>query len=198
MSLPEPIRPPSPRGLGVRWAFLDRDGTLNVKPADGEYVEHPGSLELLPGAAEAVRTLNRAGIWTGIVTNQRGVSLGRMSIENLEAVHQRLTYLLGQHGACLDAIYTCPHGVDECDCRKPRPGMLLQAQSDFPALDFAQAAIVGDSPSDIQAGRALGLKTILLSSVGTGAESASSDADFVVADLGEAASLLTQNPPAFV
>jgi D-glycero-D-manno-heptose 1,7-bisphosphate phosphatase len=176
------------RGSRVRWVFLDRDGTINVKPEQGEYIESPQALELLPGAAEGVKMLNSAGIWTGVVTNQRGVALGRMSTEDLDAVHLRLEYLLGLRGAFVDAIYACPHGIDECECRKPRPGLLLRARADHPSLDFAQSAIVGDSSSDMQVGRALGVRTILISA-GTD-DHARSCADHVTLDLVRAAALL--------
>jgi D-glycero-D-manno-heptose 1,7-bisphosphate phosphatase len=173
----------------IRWVFLDRDGTLNVKPPTGEYVERPDALELLPGAAQAVRMLNRAGLWTGVVTNQRGVALGRMSTEDLDAVHERLSDLLYLEGASVDAIYACPHGVDECTCRKPHPGLLLKAQREHPSLDFARAAIVGDSAKDIQAGRQLGLKTVLIAD-SDGDRVAASAADHVVAGPVQAARLL--------
>lgn len=182
------------RNRPIQWVFLDRDGTLNVKPPDGEYVETPEALELLPGAAQAVRMLNRAGQWTGLVTNQRGVALGRMSMEDLDAVHERLEYLLRLEGAHLDAIYVCPHESDSCDCRKPRPGMLLRAQSENPAIDFARAAIVGDSPSDVSAGRRLGLMTVLISA-GEDAQAQGCEADRVVVDTLEAASLLAACAP---
>lgn len=177
------------RSRAIRWVFLDRDGTLNVKPPDGEYVERPQALELLPGAAEAVRMLNRAGIWTGVVTNQRGVALDRMSADDLDAVHERLRRLLGQEGAFLDEIYACPHQIGACACRKPQPGLLLRAQREHPALDFAHAAIVGDSSSDVQAGRRLGLMTVLISGAGSDRAEAC-DADHVVGDPLQAASVL--------
>ncbi len=180
----------SNRDGAIGWVFLDRDGTLNVKPPDGEYVERPGELELLPGAAEAVRMLNRAGLWTGVVTNQRGVALGRMSTGDMDAVHERLERLLRLEGAFVDAIYACPHGIDECECRKPRPGLLLQAQNEHPSLDFERAAIVGDSPSDVQAGRRLGLTTVLICA--SGCDPGPAAADHVVADLVQAAGLLIE------
>jgi D-glycero-D-manno-heptose 1,7-bisphosphate phosphatase len=177
------------QGPAIRWVFLDRDGTLNVKPPDGEYIERPEALELLPGAAEAVRMLNRAGLWAGIVTNQRGIALGRMSAEDLDAVHERLRDLLRLEGAFVDAIYVCPHEVGTCDCRKPQPGLLLRARREHPALDFARAAIVGDSPSDVQAGVRLGLMTVLISQKG-GHLGTAGVADHVVVDPLQAASLL--------
>ncbi len=174
---------------GIRWVFLDRDGTLNVKPSPGEYVEHPDALELLPGAGEAVRMLNCAGMWTGVVTNQRGVALGLMSAEDLEAVHERLRFLLDLDGAYIDAIYACPHGLDQCTCRKPQPGLVLRAQSEHPTLDLSRAAIVGDSASDMLVGRRLGLMTILID--GEQQQPERPDiADHIVADPIQAAELL--------
>jgi D-glycero-D-manno-heptose 1,7-bisphosphate phosphatase len=127
--------------------FLDRDGTINVKPARGEYVTGPAQIELLEGAAGAIRALNEAGIWVGIVTNQRGIALGRMSSEDLEEVHARLLAELAHAGARVDGVYTCPHEEGTCDCRKPLPGLLLAAQRDVGDIDFAHAAVIGDSPS---------------------------------------------------
>lgn len=180
------------RDAPIRWVFLDRDGTLNVKPPDGEYIEHPDALELLPRAAEAVRMLNQAGLWTGVVTNQRGVALGRMSTADLEAIHERLKRLLASEEAHVDAIYSCPHGIGECECRKPDPGLLLQAQREHPALDFAQAAIVGDSASDVHAGRRLGLTTVLLST--RDEDLVPWAADHVLSDLVQAVNLLIAVP----
>lgn len=187
--------PPLPSSEGpdaaIGWVFLDRDGTLNVKAPDGEYVERPQDLRLLPGAAEGVRALNRAGVWTGVVTNQRGVALGRMSAEDLAAVNERLIELLARDGAVLDAIYSCTHASGECECRKPRPGMLLQAQAEHPALDFARAAIVGDSLSDIQAGRAVGVRTVLIDDGRPGRDPRAIElADDAVSDMQAAARLL--------
>jgi D-glycero-D-manno-heptose 1,7-bisphosphate phosphatase len=151
---------------GLRWTFLDRDGTINLKPARGEYVTTPTQIHLLDGAAGAIRRLNEAGVWVGIVTNQRGIALGRMSLADLEAVHGRLLTELAASGAHVDAVYVCPHEEGTCDCRKPLPGLLLRAQRDVGEMDFSQAAVIGDSPSDVQAGRAVGTMTVLLASEG--------------------------------
>jgi D-glycero-D-manno-heptose 1,7-bisphosphate phosphatase len=145
-----------------RWVFLDRDGTINSKPADGEYVTTPAQLRLLPGAAGAIRRLNDAGVWVGIVTNQRGVALGRMGMDDLEAVHERLLAELARAQARVDAVYACPHEQGTCTCRKPLPGMLLRASRDLGGIDFTRAAVVGDSLSDVQVGRSLGARTVLL------------------------------------
>jgi D-glycero-D-manno-heptose 1,7-bisphosphate phosphatase len=146
------------------WVFLDRDGTLNESPAPHEYVLHPDALVLLPGAGEAVRRLNDAGVWAGIVTNQRCVGLGLLTEQSLNAVHERMRELLAAHGAHVDGIWVCPHLEGACTCRKPQPGLLLEAQRTIPEIDFANAALVGDSAADVAAGNAVGVTTIRLGS----------------------------------
>lgn len=171
----------------IDWVFLDRDGTLNTKLPRGQYVERPDQLELLPGAAAAVARLNRAGLRTCLVTNQRGVALGLMSGADLDAVHERLTALLGAAGGQLDAIYACLHDAGQCSCRKPAPGLLLRARTERPEIDFARSVIVGDALSDMQAGRALGLLTVMIAGV---RPSHVPEADHIVSDLAEAAELV--------
>ena len=172
--------------------FLDRDGTINVSPPPGEYLTRPDDVKLIDGAALAIRRLNQAGIWVGIATNQRGIALGLMTLEDLERVHERLQELLRAAGATLDALYVCPHGIGMCDCRKPLPGLLRQARREVPALDFARAAMIGDSPADVEAGRAAGTTTVLLSS----ADDASGDgsADYTAASLDAALDWLAVPP----
>lgn len=144
-------------------AFLDRDGTINVKAAEGEYVESPEQLVLIPGAAAAIRRLNDAGLKAIVVTNQRGIALGRMGEEDLDAVHARLEELLAaEAGARLDAIFHCPHGLDSCDCRKPEVGLFLQAKERWPEIDLERSAMVGDSEKDVLAGERLGMATVHL------------------------------------
>ena len=191
------VQAAAPRPGTIRWVFLDRDGTINVKARPGEYVERPRDLVLLAGAGEAVARLNRAGVWTGLVTNQRGVARGSMSAADLDAVHARLGLLLAEHGARLDAIYSCTHESGACACRKPEPGMLLQAREEHPGLDFARAAMVGDSLSDVQAGRSVGVRSVLISAGANEQDApAIALADHVVPDLAHAVSLLLADYPA--
>lgn len=144
-------------------AFLDRDGTINEKAEAGEYVTDPGGLRVLPGAATAVRRLNDAGVLAIVVTNQRGIALGRMSESDLEAVHAELrAQLEAKAGARVDAILHCPHERGACGCRKPAPGLLLEARERWPEIDLAGSVVVGDSPADVAAGRAVGAGTVLL------------------------------------
>ncbi len=163
--------------------FLDRDGTLNTSPPPGDYVTDPDQLELLPGAGEAVAALNRAGVWVGVVTNQRGIALGLLGPAELEAIHARLRELLAAHGAHLDGIWTCPHHAGTCDCRKPAPGLLLAARRAVPEIDFSRSALIGDSAIDIAAGNAVGATTVRLGSdIG--------EATLVASDLAEATEAL--------
>jgi histidinol-phosphate phosphatase family protein len=141
--------------------LLDRDGTINLKAPDDAYVTSPADVHLLPGAAAAIRRLNDAGRRVIVVTNQRAVARGLMSMEQLDAVHARLTELLGTEGARLDGILVCPHERDACDCRKPEPGLLLRAVDEH-GVDLDDAVMVGDSRTDIQAGKAAGVATIKL------------------------------------
>jgi D-glycero-D-manno-heptose 1,7-bisphosphate phosphatase len=142
-------------------AFLDRDGTINEKAREGEYIKRPDELSLLPGAAAAIRRLNDAPVTVIVVTNQRGIALGRMSEEDLAEIHRDLSARLrAAAGARIDAIFHCPHDVGQCDCRKPETGMFRQALERFPWIDLERSAMIGDSESDVAAGRALGLRTV--------------------------------------
>jgi D-glycero-D-manno-heptose 1,7-bisphosphate phosphatase len=144
-------------------AFLDRDGTLNVKPPDGSYITRAEDLMALPGALAAVRRLNDAGIYVVLVSNQRGVALGLLSPAGLDAVTDRLCLLLARAGAHLDAVYVCPHREASCGCRKPAPGMLLRAAREHERVNLAQAVTIGDAESDVAAGTAAGTATVRLS-----------------------------------
>lgn len=128
--------------------FLDRDGTLIV---DRHYLGDPEGVELLPGAAEAVARLNRAGAFVVLVTNQSGIGRGRFGEADFEAVQQRLIELLAAGGARLDAVYHCPHAPDHdppCDCRKPAPGLFLRAAEEH-AIDLARSVWIGDRIRDV-------------------------------------------------
>lgn len=142
--------------------FLDRDGTINVKAPAGHYITGPEQLKLLPGAAEAIRILNRAGVPTVVVTNQRGIALGRMEEADLRAVHGRLHQLLGEQDAWLDGVFYCPHDLEMCACRKPGTLMLDRARALLGLTTLRHTAMIGDSPTDVQAGRRAGARTVLL------------------------------------
>jgi D-glycero-D-manno-heptose 1,7-bisphosphate phosphatase len=147
--------------------FVDRDGTLNVSPAPGSYVLHPDELRLLPGAASAVGALNAAGVEVHVVTNQRCVARGLIDEPGLAAVHERLVALLAAEGAHLDSIQVCPHGADQCSCRKPADGLIRRVLEERPYLRAERCAVIGDSVSDVRAGDALGVVRVLLVAAGT-------------------------------
>jgi D-glycero-D-manno-heptose 1,7-bisphosphate phosphatase len=146
----------------VALALLDRDGTLNLKPPDGGWVTEPGGLTLLPGAAEAVRALNDAGITVAVVTNQRCVTLGLVDAAGIAAIHRELERALrAEAGAHVDAIHVCPHADGECSCRKPLPGLLADAAAAL-GIDAAHSVMIGDADTDVEAGRRFGARTIQL------------------------------------
>jgi D-glycero-D-manno-heptose 1,7-bisphosphate phosphatase len=169
--------------------FLDRDGTINTKAPEGQYVTAPEQLELLPGAAEGIRLLNHAGVPVVVVTNQRGVALGRMEDADLRAVHARLHQLLSNHDAWVDAIFYCPHEKGTCACRKPAPLMLRRAGAYLGLTTLRHTVMIGDSPSDVEAGRRAGTRTVLIAPSGTvpiGTDVAPTLLDAVRAQLGAA------------
>ena len=142
--------------------LLDRDGTINVKAAEGDYITRADQLSLLPGAARAIRALNLAGVPAVVVTNQRGIALGRMDEDDLAAVHVRLRQLLAHEGAAVDAIFHCPHDRGVCRCRKPGIGLLRRAQEHLGLSTLASSVMVGDAASDVVAGRRAGARAVLL------------------------------------
>lgn len=146
--------------------FLDRDGTL-IEEVD--FLRSPDELRMIPGAAAAVHRLNISGIPVCVISNQSGVARGYLTEEDLGPIHARLMSELWREGASLDRLYYCPHHPDggiapyniECECRKPRPGMLYRGR-DALELDLARSFVVGDSSVDIEAGNAVGATTILV------------------------------------
>lgn len=168
-------------------AFLDRDGTINASPPQGEYVTDPERLRLLDGAAAAIRLLNEHPARVVVVTNQRGIALGKMDEAGLGRVNDRLEELLSGSGARLDAILHCPHHEGACDCRKPGTGLFERAAREIEGVGLPGAAMVGDTARDVEAGNRLGLTTVRLGSRGEGEPAA----DHEAADLLAAARWLT-------
>jgi len=173
-----------------RAVFLDRDGCLNVYKG---LIGRAEDLELIKGAGSALAKINRAGYLAVLITNQPVIARGDCSLEGLERIHGRLECLLGEQGAFLDAIYFCPHHPDSgflgerpeykivCDCRKPKPGMILEAAKTY-NIDLASSFMVGDSPRDMEAGKAAGCKTAFLLS---GENMKTDEADGIYNDLSE-------------
>jgi D-glycero-D-manno-heptose 1,7-bisphosphate phosphatase len=143
-----------------RAVFLDRDGVINRKAPEGQYITTLEDFELLPGVAQAIASLNRDGFKVIVVSNQRCVAKGLISTYDLELMHEWMRRKLLVSGAMIDDIYYCPHDKQPpCACRKPAPGMLLAAATAH-QIDLASSWMIGDSYSDIQAGRSAGCLTI--------------------------------------
>lgn len=170
----EDIRSGKVRGKNLsnpqKCVFLDRDGTLNKLVG---FLRDIDELELLPGAAEAVRKINESGYLAILATNQPVIARGEVTFDQLREIHNKLETLLGQEGAYLDAIYFCPHhphkGYEgeipelkfDCECRKPKPGMLLQAAKDY-HIDLSASYMVGDGEFDVQCGINAGCKSVMI------------------------------------
>ncbi len=146
--------------------FIDRDGTLNV---DVGYPRDYGQITIYPQGVEAVRRINRAGLLALVVTNQSGIGRGLLTEQELWTIQARMSEALAAQKARIDGWYYCPHYEDsaleafrkDCGCRKPRPGMALQAARDF-GLDLEGSYMIGDKVEDIEFGRAAGATSILV------------------------------------
>ena len=156
-----------------RAIFLDRDGTINKYVG---FLRNIDEFELLPGVAEAIKKINESGFLAIVATNQPVIARGEVTVSELQEIHNKMETLLGADGAYLDAIYYCPHHPHrgypgevealkiDCECRKPKPGMLFTAAKDF-NIDLSQSWMIGDGENDVKAGKAAGCKTAL---IGTG------------------------------
>ena len=140
--------------------FLDRDGVINRRPPEGQYVTRWEELQFLPGVPEAIILLTRAGYGVYVATNQRGVAKGLLTQDELESIHRRMSQELARAGAVISKVYYCPHEKHlPCTCRKPAPGMLLTAAQSHD-VDLASSWMIGDSDIDVAAGRNAGCKTV--------------------------------------
>lgn len=152
--------------------FLDRDGTINKYVG---FLRNIDDFELIDGVAQAIKKINASGYLAIVVTNQPVIARGEVTVPQLQEIHNKMETLLGLEGAYLDAIYYCPHHPHkgyagevpelkiDCDCRKPKPGMLLKAAEDF-NIDLNQSYMIGDGENDVKAGMAAGCRSVLLSS----------------------------------
>jgi D-glycero-D-manno-heptose 1,7-bisphosphate phosphatase len=147
---------------GVQYVFVDRDGVINRKLPEGEYIGCWNDFHLLPGVESAIATLNRSGCRVIVITNQRGIALGLYTEADVEIIHTRLQECLAIHHAHIDAFYYCPHDKDQCDCRKPKTGLFERAFRDFPDASPANTIVIGDSISDIEAACRMGLPSIFI------------------------------------
>jgi D-glycero-D-manno-heptose 1,7-bisphosphate phosphatase len=145
-------------------AFLDRDGVLNV---DTGYVHRPEDFVWIEGAREAVKALNTAGLYVFVVSNQSGVARGMFGLDDVERLHVWINSELARLGAHIDAFYYCPHHPSEghgpftreCDCRKPKPGLIQRACAEWP-VDVARSFLIGNSARDLEAARRAGIRGI--------------------------------------
>lgn len=142
--------------------LIDRDGTLNVRMGKAEYVRSWSQWRWLGGAREALARLTQAGYGIAVITNQPGIARGALEPESLADIHEHMIQEAAEAGARIDAVYFCPHNWDEgCPCRKPKPGLLFQAQRDF-HLDLSRTYFIGDDPRDEEAARAAGARFIMI------------------------------------
>lgn len=150
--------------------FLDRDGTINKYVG---FLRNINDFELINGVSEAIKRINASGYLAIVITNQPVIARGEVTYEELNEIHNKMETLLGNHGAYLDSIYYCPHHPDsgfdgeikelkiDCDCRKPKPGLLLKAAEEL-NIDLSKSWMIGDSKNDIMAGKNAGCKTALI------------------------------------
>lgn len=150
--------------------FIDRDGTINKTNG---FITKPEDFELIPGVAEAIKKINKSGFLAIVVTNQPVIARGDCTFEELSLIHAKMETELGKEGAFIDGLYFCPHHTDKgfpgerpeykcnCECRKPKPGLILQAAADF-NIDISQSYMVGDGKNDVEAGKAAGCKHSVL------------------------------------
>jgi D-glycero-D-manno-heptose 1,7-bisphosphate phosphatase len=177
---------------GLRTVFLDRDGILNEKMPEHRYVTRWEEFRVLPGVPAALRRLNDAGLRVVVVSNQRGIAKGLYTAADLEAMHAEFQRLLEREGARIDAFFVCPHEENECDCRKPLTGLFEQAVARFPEITAASSVMIGDSVSDVEFGRRVGMRTILVEAQrgGAGVEEVAQVADSRFGSLPEAVDAL--------
>ena len=148
--------------------FLDRDGVINKQAAPHEYITDWRNFEILPGVYEAVRMFNASGRKIFVITNQRCIARKITAPEQIDALHGKMMSDFLEHSCHVDGIYICPHGVDDkCTCRKPKTGLFLQAQRDFEkssgcTVDKRISWMIGDSDTDMEAGRNYGVNTFLM------------------------------------
>ncbi len=180
--------------------FLDRDGVLNV---DHAYISKPEMLELFSFTSAAIKKINQSNFLAIVITNQPVVARNLCTEDELQIIHNKLDTLLGNERAKLDALYYCPHHPDkgfpdenpvykiDCPCRKPKPGMLLDAARDF-NIDLSESFMIGDSERDIAAGKAAGVKTIGVHS-GQGLKGSTLQPDYLFENVLEAVDFITQS-----
>lgn len=143
--------------MNRRCVFLDRDGVINEKPEPDHYVRDWSEFRLLPNIGDWIRIFNALGYLVVVVTNQRGIARGIMTREAVDEVHRRMLEALAARGARIDDVFVCPHGENACDCRKPKPGLILQAQAKWD-IDVTGSLMIGDSDDDAALAAVCGMR----------------------------------------
>jgi D-glycero-D-manno-heptose 1,7-bisphosphate phosphatase len=173
----------------ITTVFVDRDGVINRKMPEGEYVNTAADFELLPGAVDALAELTRAGMKVIVVTNQQGLAKGVTDPQAVEQIHSGLRASVESAGGKIDQILVCPHLAGSCQCRKPAVGLFEQALESDPQIEYKHSAVVGDSSSDIEAANQIGAFAILVTDRPAVSERDPNTA--TVSGLAEAVALLT-------
>jgi D-glycero-D-manno-heptose 1,7-bisphosphate phosphatase len=140
-----------------RCVFLDRDGVINEKAAPHEYIRTWSEFRFLPNIVDWIRLFNVLDFLVIVITNQRGVARGMMTRESVDDIHRNMIVELAARGARIDDVFVCPHQENACDCRKPKPGMVLQAQAKWD-IDLPASLMIGDSDSDAALAAACGVR----------------------------------------
>lgn len=149
---------------GRKVAFLDRDGIINEPAHASGYVRNWQEFRFKDGALDMLKALREAGYRLAVVTNQQGVGKGLVDAEQLRRLHDRMRAAAKRRGACIDGVFVCPHlAAAGCGCRKPKPGLIHRAMGELGyEVDLKRSWLVGDSPTDVEAGRRAGLRTLLV------------------------------------
>ena len=185
---------PKPQTPPLRTVFLGRDGVLNEKMPDGLYIVRWPDFHVLSGVPEALKRLNDAGLRVVVLTNQPGIALGMYTAKDVDAIHSSFQRMLDSYGARIDAFFVCPHSEGQCNCHLPLTGLFEQAVAKFPEVRAEESVMIGDTKADMEFGRNLGMRTVLIEvdplQQGSGSEEARKLADQRFASLPEAVEAL--------
>lgn len=147
--------------------FIDRDGVLNFQPEPHDYVKSWREFRWLPGAKEGIKAINDASFLVVVISNQRGVARRLMESKDVEDIHKHMQEELEEIGAKIDGFYVCPHDYsDNCECRKPKPGLFLQARDEL-NIDLGNSYMIGDNEKDVEAAKNAGCRPIKMESDGS-------------------------------
>ena len=152
----------------MKIVFVDRDGVINKDRPD--YVKDWAEFEFIPGSLDALRLLTLKGYRIIVITNQSVINRRMVTEAGLEEIHEKMLGAVSDHGGCIEAIYHCPHTPEDgCDCRKPEPGLIQQAQADY-GFELSNTCMIGDSLKDIESSKRAGCGKVILVRTGHGKE----------------------------